>query len=300
MSTMMQYKAFAAAVLTAVVALTAAGVARSRLAGPGGGPVPDIYGLLEVRWDMPPGWQLWPDYRGKLGEPAGDAALRRWMGSVMRPSEPPSPSNKILSAAHVWIIIRDTPAAAAYLLASETALGRTEVPQVHGSYSGRAIGDRCFRGGGLSGPQRGGTLWFTRGRAYYCVSVDGGPGSADGTAIAERLALALVARYDAAQALATAPQASTTLAGRTVTARTPRGAPVVPLAMLAGARGVQVALDIPEGAATITSGGHTLLLHIGRSEAWLDGARLTLPFPALRDGPGGVWCPVAVLRRLGL
>jgi hypothetical protein len=222
----------------------------------------------------------------------------KWMGSVMRAGDPPSPMNKILSACHVWITTCDSPGGA--MAAMRTATQATQVRPVSGSYSGQAIGDRCLRGANRPGDDSSGTLWFTRGSVCYEISIGGPYGSTGYRAAAESLAVALVKRYDAVAALSAVQPASSTVGGQAVAGRSPSGVPVVLLSAVDGLSGTKVAKDIPGGTATLTGGAHTLVLHIGRTEATLDGKTIALPFPALRSGPSDVWCPVATLRSLGL
>ena len=110
--------------------------------------------------------------------------------------------------------------------------------------------------------------------------------------------MALVERIDAAMALTSSQMTSEAVGPEQLAARSPNGVAVVHVDEFARAVGGKAGFDFLGDTATVKTNGHTLLLHVGRKEAWMDGKPITLPFPAVRHGRNQVWCPLAVLRKL--
>lgn len=254
------------------------------------------YSLVEVPADLPAGWDLWPEYKTVGDNAPSSLTFHRWRGRTSDPSQPPSPQNKILEAASVKILVGRTPQEA-WRIAPGNGGAFVQVRPVVGSYSGKLIGDRMLRGGLRS--STGATLWFVRGYVGYAISINGPPDAMDYAAAVENLATSLIARADAAFALAASTDGTVQVGGRTVACKQPNALAVVRVSDYAEAAGASCQLDILGGSETISRNGHTLKMNVGRTEAWFDGSPITLPFPALRDGKDQVYCPLDTLRRLG-
>jgi hypothetical protein len=252
-------------------------------------PTLDIYSLLSVRYDYPDGFEVWegPDII------PGAGAGQRWRGTKMDPSKPASPLNKILESAAISIgTAKSAEDARKYAHPPK----EIQAPIRTGSYSGKPLGDICYRSLGDSATSA--PLWLARKNVILNVDVYGTTGR-NWVAINEAVAQALVDRIDATYALTASADTTAFVGTRDLESRQPNGVSVIHVQDYADATGAAAKVDLPGGTAEITRGGHTLKVNIGRKEAWFDGQPFTLPFPALRHGKDQVWCPLDALKRLG-
>ena len=256
----------------------------------------DAYALAETHADLPYNWESWPETNDNQRGERPYGSYHEWMGRREIEKEPVSPQNHILVSSRIIVSLCPTPKEARAYIEKllSPALGPAVSPE-RGSYSGASLGDECFRSAASTNRA---FLWFTRANAYFMVDISGPTGDLDYPVVVEKIARAMLARADAALALASSGGPKLLGGAGNVKTRQPQGVPVVLVDEWAASSAATLQADWRSGTATIKRGSHTLRLMIGRRDARLDGQPLTLPFPALRQGKDRLLCSLVVLNKL--
>ena len=255
----------------------------------------DAYALAETRADLPANWEAWPQTNDNQRGERLNLSDHRWMGRREKETEPVSPQNHILVSARIVVSLCKTPLDARVLVEEWLRPGRVAVPPVRGSYTGAPLGDECLRS---EVDPNDAYLRFSCANVFFLVQVGGPTGDLDYAAVTEKIARAMLARADAALALAAGSTAQGLLSTHNVGVRHPRGVSVILVDEWTAGAAATWQADWKAGTATIKLGTHTLRLLVGRRDAHLDGKPITLPFPALRQGKDRLWCPLVVLTKL--
>ena len=277
--------------------------ALANLNGCNASPELDHYAILPVAGDFPPGWRISsydaPGYSGRSGKTRKLGRVPNTWKSKELHSIGPSDIRRPVTARVTTLVIPNRQAAV--LLPLE--LEHVAIMTYEGSYSGKRIGDRCFRAsqskiGYYQHLLNDAALYVGRGPVLISVGMSHPSRYADVTDDTESLALTIVGRTDSAIALAESARLTVTVAGRNVQARMPNGIRVVHMDEYATATGAAFRLDMLGGTAELARNGRILKVNIGRREGWLNGQANTLRFPALRHGASQVYCPLETLAKL--
>jgi hypothetical protein len=261
-------------------------------------PGAEIYALMEVVWDMPSGFEAAPQ-NGKIpGETSGSGESNHAYGTKEMPSPEhfSKPIRKASADVRIWI----TPSQelALQTILPGNAKYHFNMQAADGSCSGKPIGDVCAHAIIGAPHPIGAALWFVKDNIAFYMDLRGPARDHDWPKEIERLAAKLLLREAAAKTLAAARGETLQVHGRSITARNIGGVKLVHVSDYADAAGVKISLDIVKSIVEIKSAHHDLELHIGTKAGTLDGKPISLAFPALRDGPANVYCPIDTLKTI--
>lgn len=278
-------------------------------------PALDPYSVLSVRWDFPSTilvnqTHVHPEFANTAIQFwYGQFRSKQWLATTPYRYLARKPGDRAYYAAlartHATVSIDVFPSAPTDSDWLARRAPHVQLTTLDGSFSGKRIGEECrhtpYAVENAPGNRRVTHLYQSlqvrRGPVVF--HVDGSDDErSDWSGNIERCAMALVERIDAAIALTASRKGFAPLGRTQLAARFPNGITVVHVNEFAAETGAKAAFDFRGSTATIKAYGHTLLLHVGRKEAWMDGKAMTLPFPALRDGGDRLWCPLSVLEKL--
>jgi len=258
----------------------------------------DIYGLMEVVWDMPAGYEAWPKKGRTPGEVTRLGESNHAYGTRELPKTEPGSEPVRQDAGDVRIWITGSPGQAIETITPGNERFHFNLTPMEGSCTGKKIGDICVHsimGGSHPGAA---ALWFTSGNIAYYVDLRGPAKDHNWPTTIEKLATTLLVRAGAVRLLLAARTEPLAVRGRKLTGRNIGGVQVTHIRDYADTIGGRTTLDVAKGTAEVKSARHVLLLHIGTRSGTLDGKPISLAFPALRDGAENVYCPLAALKLL--
>ncbi len=251
----------------------------------------DTNSLLPTCADLPEGWSLGRDNRGYVRNHKR-FALHHWVGPPVKSRRSRTDPFTRRARGVTRVLVAATPERAwgYFELEQQSAAMRHKA----GSYSGRTIGDFCFRGS--SGNHA--SLIVGRGPVLISVNLSVDNDDPNPAPACESAAVALVERVDAALQMTHAQALPLELSGRPIIIRMVGNDFLTLLDEFSKLVGATATVNVAEGWASVSRRDRTLRLRIGRREAWLNGKPLKLSFPALRHGASQVYCPIEALLML--
>jgi hypothetical protein len=259
----------------------------------------DIYAVMDVVWDMPTGFKPWSQKNREPGKVTDSGESSHAYGTKELPPPKRFSAPVRTEAGDVRIWVTGSPVEALQTIDPANTRFHFNLTPEYGRCTGKKIGDFCAHTIMGAPHPIAAALWFTSGNIAFYLDLRGPAKDHDFPKTIEKLAATLLARADAARSLLAARINEVQVRSHKLPARNVGGVEVVHVLDYADAVGSKSRLDIVNSEVEIKSARHVLVLHIGTKAGTLDGKPISLSFPALRDGPENVYCPVATLKLLG-